>query len=268
MAVTYRERTFDWVSRHDVRSRNYPIRTELPAVVQRRPRLWLPGPSLDQGREGACVGHSWVNEATASPVRVDLTRAALPGLQGSGQPWPRDPQALAFAVYLAAQRVDEWEGEAYDGTSVLAGAKVMQRLGLLREYRWAFGIDDVVATVIAHGPVVLGIPWLDGMYEAPGGEIRATGVVVGGHAILAHGYHPAKVVNGRPAREMVRLENSWGLGYGEGGGGWISLDDLAWLLEQDGEACAPAHRSYGRESTLRRWWHRLFGALAAPARAS
>jgi hypothetical protein len=263
MVETFEGRTFDWTSRHDPRSLAYPIRTLLPT---RRParRLWAPGPVLDQGREGACVGFAWVNEATASPVRVDLTTAMLPGHQGdaTGTAWPRNPYALAPAVYRAAQRIDEWEGESYEGTSVLAGVKVMRSLGLVHEFRWAFGVDDVVATILGFGPVVLGIPWYESFYRAPGGELAVLGEVVGGHAILANGFDPAREVNGRPPRPMVHLQNSWGVRFGIDGGAWISVDDLAHVLRQDGEACVPTRRSYGRESTLRRLWNRLLGRTA------
>lgn len=265
MTETSTERTFDWVSRHDERSRNYPIRALLaPAAVKRRRTLWEPGQILDQGQEGACVGHAWADEATASPVRVDLARAELPGTEG-GKPWPRDPQAMAFAVYRQAQRLDDWPGEAYEGTSVLAGAKVMKSLQLVSEYRWAFGIDDVVDTLCAHGPVVLGIPWHSGMYGAPGGEITVSGEVVGGHAILASGFDPARVVNGKAPRPMIRLTNSWGPSYGDGGSAWLTQDDLAKLLAEQGEACVPVRRSYGRPSPsrLRRFAAKLFPRLGS-----
>jgi hypothetical protein len=239
------ERTFDWSPRHDERSRAFPIRSLLLAKAPRKRRLWTPGPILDQGREGACVGHAWANEAMSSPVRVDLTRAELPGTEGE-RPWPRDAQALAFALYRQAQRIDEWAGEAYSGTSVLAGAKVMASLRFVRQYRWAFGVDDVIDTLVQHGPVVLGINWYYGMYTAPGGEVQVTGQRVGGHAILTTGYDPERSVNGKPPREMVRWTNTWGVDYGDGGSAWISTDDLSRLLSEDGEACVSAVRSYGR----------------------
>lgn len=256
------ERTFDWVPRHDERSRQYPIRALLaPTAAKRTRKLWTPGPILDQGSEGACVGHAWADEATATPVPVNLARAELPGTE-AGKPWPRDPQGLAFAIYRQAQRLDEWPGEAYSGTSVLAGAKVMQSLRLLSEYRWAFGVDDVIDTLVQHGPVVLGIPWFYGMYQPFGGEILVSGQVVGGHAILATGFDPVRAVNGRPPRPMIRLTNSWGLGWGEAGSAWITAAGLSSLLEQNGEACVPVHRSFGR---LRRLVARVIEKLHGPS---
>jgi hypothetical protein len=267
MVETFEGRTFDWTSRHDPRSLDYPAR-EIVGVQRATRRLWSPGPVLDQGREGACCGYSAVGEALASPVRVDLERAALPGHQGdaAGSAWPRNPHGLAIAVYRSAQRIDEWEGEQYDGTSVLATAKVMRSLGFWIEYRWTFSVTELRDAVIATGPAILGIPWLSGMYRTVGEEVRAVGDVVGGHAILCNGYHPAKSVNGKPPREMFGLFNSWGPNWGVGGQSWIAADDLAFLLRDQGEACVPVHRSYGREGTLRRLLRHLFGGAVGGVR--
>lgn len=213
------ERTLDWRPRHDPRSRQYPIAAVLGALVPRKTKIWEPGPILDQGSEGACVGHGIVDEATADPVMVHLD----------------DPQAEAFAVYHAAQKIDEYPGEAYSGTSVLAGAKIAQQRGWWGEYRWCFGIDDVVDTLIAHGPVVLGIPWYQSMYEPSSVDLLVVaGPKVGGHCILATGYNAA-------SRE-VQLTNSWGTSWGTSGQAWIAVDDLAGLLDDQGEACTPVER--------------------------
>lgn len=228
------DRVLDWVPRHDPRSRAFMSRS----VVERRPlynRLWRTGPILDQGYEGACVGFGWTAEALATPVPVDLLRvkAAI----------PRDPHQLARHVYRYAQQIDEWEGESYEGTSVLAGAKVMRTIGTVREYRWAFGVQDVLDAIVRNGPVVLGTVWLDGMYEAPNGVLRPRGSVVGGHCYLAIGYRAYSPIVGGPS---VVMQNSWGTSWGLGGVAHIAVADLADLLRQEGEACVPYRRSYGR----------------------
>lgn len=231
------ERILDWRPRHDPRSRDYPIRPMLSAAATRRDRLWAHGPVTDQGREGACVGHAWTAEATAKPVPVDLTRLKADA--------PETPDGFAHFLYGMAQRLDPWPGEAYSGTSVLAGAQAAQKMGLLREYRWAFGgVPDVADTVAARGPVVLGIPWYEAMYEAPGGVLRRGGALVGGHAILAIGVTKSSTrISGQ---STVTLVNSWGPDWGVEGVAEISVDDLAGLLREDGEACVPVRRSYGR----------------------
>jgi hypothetical protein len=226
------EARLDWISRHDPRSREYPIRAALPDRVRRRRRMWfVPKPVIDQGSEGACVGFGWTNELRARPVQVSLP----------------DPERFAIALYRQAQRVDEWPGEQYSGTSVLAGAKVCQSLGYIGAYRWAFGIDDVIDSLVAAGPVVLGIPWHESMYQTrPSGLIEVTGEPIGGHCILATGYDPKRrfLKEGFTTTfEAVRLRNSWGPTYGVDGDGWITVTDLAALLAGHGEACIPTIRA-------------------------
>jgi hypothetical protein len=228
------ERTLDWSPRFDPESRGYAIRgaVKAPRVES---RAWRAPDPLDQGREGACVGFGWTHEALSTPVPVRLERVAGAKVY--------NPDLFARDLYRQAQRIDEWEGENYEGTSVLAGAKVMKGLGLLKEYRWAFGAADVVTGILTTGPVVLGIPWYESMYEAPDGIVEVGGDMVGGHCILAR----AVAAKGRvfPDERAVGWLNSWGPEYGKNGLAWIRESKLDWLLRQDGEACVPYRRSYG-----------------------
>lgn len=224
-------RKLDWAANYDERSRNFPIRGVVRTAVKRKNRLWKVGPILDQGSEGACVGYGWTAEGLASPIRVDLKRLKVRA--------PKEPNEFARYVYAFAKTIDEFEGEDYEGTSVLAGAKSMQTFRLLKEYRWAFSMDEVIDGIIAKGPVVLGIPWYDGMYEAPGGILKVSGKVVGGHCILAVGY---KVYPG--GEDAVILQNSWGTSWGVNGLAEIKVSELSKLVAE-GEACLPIKRSFG-----------------------
>lgn len=238
MTTAYYDRVFDWRPHHDERSRGFGIRAAVP-----QPRLhnrsWnVPRVPLDQGAEGACVGYAWTHEALATPVAVNLARLAIAPM--------RDPDQFARETYRAAQRIDPWPGEDYDGTSVLAGAKIMQQRGILKEYRWGFGVEDLVTGLLTTGPAVLGIPWFSGMYYAPRGILTKSGTVVGGHAILAVGYRLAgEVFEEEPA---IQLFNSWGPGWGVHGKAFIRQSSLAELLADGGETCIPYRRSYGRQA--------------------
>ena len=224
-------RKLDWAANYDERSRNFPIRGVVRSAVKRKNKLWKVGPILDQGQEGACVGFGWTAEALASPIRVDLSRIKTRA--------PKEPNKFAQYVYAFAKTIDEFEGVDYDGTSVLAGAKSMQTFRLLKEYRWAFSIDEVIDGIIAKGPVVLGIPWYEGMYEAPNGILTVSGNLAGGHCILAVGY---KVYPG--GEDAVILQNSWGTSWGINGLAEIKVSELAKLVAE-GEACLPIKRAFG-----------------------
>ena len=224
-------RKLDWAANYDERSRNFPIRGVIRKAVKRKNRLWQVGPILDQGSEGACVGFGWTAEALASPVRVDLNRIKTRA--------PKEPNKFAQYVYAFAKTIDEYEGVDYEGTSVLAGAKSMQTFRLLKEYRWAFSMDEIIDGIIAKGPVVLGIPWYDSMYEAPNGILKVSGEQVGGHCILAVGY---KVYPG--GEDAVILQNSWGKDWGVNGLAEIKVSELAKLVAE-GEACLPIKRAFG-----------------------
>lgn len=205
----------DRVPRFDDRSRQYPVAPLLAPGAPLRRRAWRKLVTLDQGQEGACVGFSWAHYL--------LT-------------WPRHWRGLtaedARRFYREAQRRDEWAGEAYEGSSVLGGAQALLAEGALTAYRWAFGVDEVLATLSQVGPVVLGLDWHEGMTRpGPDGMLRATGRVVGGHAILTNAVDPR--------RERVRLPNSWGPGWGLRGSAWLSFDDLDVLLRRNGDACVP-----------------------------
>jgi hypothetical protein len=238
------ERRLDWRPRHDERSRSFAIRSVTPVAPPRRTKLWRPGQILNQGFEGACVGFGWTAEALGSPVRVDLNRIRYPHV-------PSDPDQFARYVYRGAKEIDEWEGSAYEGTSVLAGAKIMKAVGLLREYRWAFHIEDVIDTLMVRGPVVIGVWWYDGMYDAPDGYLRISGPVVGGHCLVVVGYALAGAtvagIKNNLGEDAFVLQNSWGPEWGEEGLALIRASDLRWLLEDEGEACVPYKRSYGRQ---------------------
>lgn len=217
------DKRLDRVRQFDERSRQFPV-TAHPKLAGKAPRSYswaIPGGRaavLDQGAEGACVGFGWTGLAESRP---------------KAHPRTNDD---ARKLYQRAKQLDEYPGEDYEGSSVLAGAKASVELGAVKEYRWAFGLDDVVLALGYAGPVVLGIPWYDSMYNAPVGaggraHIGVSGVQVGAHCILARAVHVG--------RQEVLLRNSWGADWGVNGDAWVSFADLDRLLHTDGEACVP-----------------------------
>ena len=220
-------RKLDRQVKFDEKSRSFPIR-ELLSDGRLSNKHWKCEAHLDQGSEGACVGFAWTHELNAVPFRVRVITNT------------------AKTIYYAAQQWDVWEGTNYDGTSVLAGAKVVHSLGHMPEYRWAFGIDDVLRTLSEHGPVVLGVNWYEGMFDTTDGFIAPTGQLAGGHAILAKGvqFRERKGFWCEDLPEpIIRLHNSWRTSWGVDGDAFILASDLAILLSQQGEACVPVKRT-------------------------
>jgi hypothetical protein len=234
------DRRLDRVQEWDERSRDYPITATLTTD---RPRSYTwnfkkhPG-WLDQGREGACVGFGWAHELLCRPAEIPVVNETA-----------RD-------IYKRAQQLDIWPGEAYEGTSVLAGAKATQELvnkdgrSHMPEYRWAWGGDDTLLA-LTRGPVVIGTDWFEGMFNTDeAGFIHPTGQVMGGHCVLLRGVrvrfnaNTTHYTTADVDREKTVLlgRNSWGRDYGVDGDFKITLADLDFLLERGGDVCAPVIR--------------------------
>jgi hypothetical protein len=225
--ATTTDRRLDRIPQWDQNNNKYPVRPLLTLQQVRQPRsyTWRAGIVLDQGSEGACVGFSWAHELAARPRVVADVNADL-----------------ARNIYFEAQMVDPWPGGSYpgadpvyEGSSVLAGAKVLQGRGHFLEYRWATTLTELIGALGYEGPVVLGINWWTGMFTPDAtGFLHPTGMIEGGHAILANGVS----VKGK----YVRLHNSWGAGWGDNGEAKVSFDDMEKLLAENGEACVPVRR--------------------------
>lgn len=200
-----------------------------------RGRAWSPGRVLDQLREGSCVGHACTHRRNGRPHRFNY---------GDEQ---------AYRLYKRAQQLDEWPGENYQGTSIIAGMKAGAEAGWWSEYRWVGAgsqtpLEDALDAMDDIGPVVFGLDWLDTMMTPrPSGLLDCTGRVVGGHAICGIGYRMRARLKGEGSKplEVAVLQQSWGLkhgvaAYGQiGGFVFIRLTDMEMLLNRQGEGAVP-----------------------------
>jgi len=198
----------------DPRDRAYDMREVVKLRAAPTSKVWRVGGVLDQGSTPQCVGYAWLQFLLSAPIMK--RNRTLP---------------TATTIYKAAQKVDEWPGERYDGTSVRAGAKVLQSLGLIKEYVWAKDLDTLKRFVMQRGPVVIGVDWFGGMDRTRGGYIVPEGASLGGHAILINGWSQSQ--------KAFRMINSWGAEWGEKGKCWLDEADAEYLLFQaNGEACS------------------------------
>ena len=203
----------------DERSRRFGVSEIVPADRALRSYTWRCTTQLNQGGDSSCVGCACAHELAARPVEVRRVK-----------------YEHALKIYHRAQTLDPWEGEDYDGTSVLAGVKALKALGYIREYRWAFNLNEILLTLGYRGPVILGVAWHNDMSSPDGqGFVKPTGSVVGGHAVLA------RAVNVRLG--YVTIRNSWGPLWGAGGDCFITFDNLEKLLQENAEAVIPMRRA-------------------------
>jgi hypothetical protein len=200
----------------DKKDSNYLISNHLqltaPPITQRYwdDSVW----AGDQGNTPQCVGYAWAHWIEDGPV-----------LHAGSH-----PVVNPTTIYTEAQKVDEWPGENYDGTSVRGGAKYLKNAGKISSYLWAFDLTTMVNTVLTTGPVVVGTNWYYNMfYPDRNGLIRIGGGLAGGHAYEVNGVDKVK--------QQFRIKNSWGKSWGVQGHAYISFNDMSRLIRENGEVC-------------------------------
>lgn len=200
---------------HDDRSKAYPAPTGTVQAVD-----WTRhGQSLNQGNLGSCTGNALVDALNCNPLwRKGATRH----------------EKQARQAYSLATKLDGYAGEwppTDTGSSGLAVCKAGVQLGWISGYTHAFGLDHCLAA-LALSPVIVGTPWLEGMFTPdPDGTVHATGAVAGGHEYCLRGIDAAN--------QRVRAVNSWGRGWADHGEFWLSFADLGSLLDQQGDVTVP-----------------------------
>jgi len=205
----------------DPRDRRFLAKPPTYIEIGRRSMHWIMPRALDQANTPHCVGYGWTGFLLASPIK-------------------NNPFESADDLYFDAQKVDEWEGEDYDGTSVRAGAKVLQAHGLLSTYEWSFNLDGLIRQVLSKSPVVVGTDWNWAMDETFVFEkqvfIKRGGGVAGGHCYVIKGVNLDHACHcGEPG--AVRMQNSWSDEWGDKGHAWICLKDMDSLIANWGEVC-------------------------------
>lgn len=213
----------------DERSRNYPAVRLLSTEQQRKLRsyTWDCNLWLDQGSSSSCTFHAICHDLAARPVQVQ-------GLT----------HEYALEGYYEAQELDPWPGserpgtvpQAY-GTAVIFAVQVAQQRGYYGSYSWNFSEEEMALSVGWTGPNIIGVNWTADMFNPDqNGFIRPTGEASGGHCILVRGISLEN--------NCYRLHNSWGKNtWGINGEAFITREDMATLLSQDGECMAPTRTS-------------------------
>lgn len=184
---------------------------------------------LCRGGYGACVGFTWAHALSSLGTTVD------------------DKFAIE-SIYWEAQRIDSYPGGSYPGahpisagTSVRAGAQVVQGLGLIRDCLWLQTIDEVLAAVTSIGPVVFGCEWHREMSKPDHyGFVLPAGGKRGRHCILLNEIHTKQATETTidPAESWLGFINSFGPEWGLNGGARIRIINMYDLMSSM-EACVP-----------------------------
>lgn len=201
---------------HDEASRQFPAATAPLVTVQHVHR----GPVLDQGQLGSCTGNA-ISQALNTGPLLPAGRRLL-------------TEQDAVGIYSWATHHDPYPG-AYPpqdtGSSGNAVAKAARHLHLIRSWRHAFGLRHALEALVLQ-PVIIGIPWLDGMFElGSDGYLPLSGAVAGGHEVALVGLDVDA--------ESVTVLNSWGPGWGNAGTALLRWTDLGELLAQQGDVTVP-----------------------------
>lgn len=210
--------------------RDYPLRAALgvaPAVLPRYNYWNYNYVPLDQGQTGTCVAHGGKNFLLADPI-VQVTRDGPPA-----------PYAMYREIVLLDEWSDnDWEANAPDeqlqsGTSSRALCTWLRNNGYIAEYRRARNIDDMAEWVALHGPLLMGVPWYEGMLNVDSrGYIVRNGAPLGGHFVI--------IVGVNFDRRDFTIENSWGrwgiAGTGRARISWMDMETIVFV--EGGEAYA------------------------------
>lgn len=226
----------------DERDRHYTLGPDAMKLLQQakapasRKMPYKEGPRLFQIGP-VCVGASCRGLLNAAPIMVK----------------PNTGPSM-YHFYAAAQRLDEWPGENYDGSSVRGGCKALQQQGYIQSYLWLdtrpSAVEASLLTMIdfmrlGYGTVIVGTNWYLSMDDVDGdGYILSPGTTetpVGGHAYRINWYDEK--------RNAFLVVNSWGYLWGEEdpdgtpgpykGTAWMRAPLMRRLMVEEGEAACP-----------------------------
>jgi hypothetical protein len=176
----------------------------------------------NQDRLPICVGCAWCHWIEDGPITHQSESK---------------PILSPITIYNEAQKLDSIPGENYKGTSVRAGAKYLKSIKKIKKYLWIKDIQTLVYTILNTGPVIAGTIWYyDMFYPNENGLIQIGGEKSGAHAYVINGVNVEK--------ELFRIKNSWGKGWGKDGRAYISFSDMKRLLNEYGEICLPIENKF------------------------
>jgi len=173
---------------------------------------------LDQGQTNHCIGFGGADFGINLPVETDF----------SAQDGHR--------LYYLCKEVDG-EPKNEDGSYVRSIAQVLRDQGRIDAYAFANSLDSIKWWLLNRGPIIVGTVWTDGMFTLrPDNIVDISGEVQGGHCYLLNGYRKDN---------YIRIQNSWGYGWGINGQAWISAANFEQIFRYGGEAATAVELPLG-----------------------
>jgi hypothetical protein len=205
---------------HDPRSREYDARAiERPRPLVTTLHACTVGP-WDQGDIGSCTANAALGCLVTDPNRGTYT------------------EADAVKLYQAETQLDDSDIAGHyppddTGSTGLWSMKALQQAGVIRSYRHAFRLTTVLHLLL-DGPVSTGVTWYESMFN-----VDADNTIVCDFGSQVAGGHQICLVGLDVDREAVRVRNSWGTGWADGGYAWLRWEDYDRLLADNGDAVVP-----------------------------
>jgi hypothetical protein len=199
-----------------------PLSVALDATAIDRKFYTMVNPDfrINQGNEGTCVGHGDTNllMAGASEHRTYPEFAT-----------EESAHQFARKLYLEASGDTTYK----QGMQPRDACAKLLEWGLIDSYWSVPQVDDVVTALLTYGPVGLTLPWYVSMYDNQASMSKVYGnwwIKVNMDSDLA-GYHwvAATGVDLDPddgAPPWLRIENSWGSGWGYNGTGRLTVENF------------------------------------------
>lgn len=204
---------------HDSRSALYRTQTDGLSIVDVDWTKHIP--LLNQGDTGKCTAEAATEALASDPFWSTLDAAQQATLNDTGSD-----------AFYSAEETFDGDGPYPpndNGSSGLTSAKVAQARGLISGYTHTFTADDALKAM-QISPGSWGTLWKSGMddVDTTTGQVKYTGTTRGGHELCIK-----KVV---ASLEQLWFWQSWGpWGYQNLGLGWISFDDFAKSLADQGD---------------------------------
>jgi hypothetical protein len=209
-------------------------RAFLPDRVDLSDRFPTPG---DQGRQNSCVGWSvgyaarayYANKAEGRDLSVSKNIPSPAYIYNSIKKVSGPDQCgygskISDALNLLGRGAASLREVPYSEDSCLRPSDSVRAHATDFRIANAYVVDpknvDQIKAQLAHGhPVIIGLQTTLDFHRLKRGEIyRSTGRLLGNHAITAVGYDERL--------QALKVINSWGREWGDGGFGWIDYDAL------------------------------------------